>query len=128
MTRDEIIHAYSAYIACLNDQDWSNLHRYIANEVRYNGQLVGLTWYQSMLIGDFDAIPDLTFNVERFACDPPIMASRLAFDCTPRGLLFGIPVNGKQVQFTENVFYEFGGGRIVNVWSIIDKAGIAAQI
>jgi predicted ester cyclase len=128
LTREDIIQAYFSYIDCLNNQDWSNLHRYVAEEVAYNGEVIGLAGYRNMLIGDFEAIPDLSFNVARFACDPPVIASSLAFDCTPEGLLFGFPVNGKRVQFTENVFYAFTDGRILNVWSVIDKAAIGAQI
>ena len=43
-------------------------------------------------------------------------------------MLFGLPVNGRRVQFTENVFYEFLDGRIETVWSIIDKAAIESQL
>lgn len=128
MTRDDILRSYSEYIACLNSQDWSNLHRYVADGVTYNGTPVGLAGYRDMLIGDFEAIPDLSFKVSRLACDPPILASSLAFDCTPVGLLFELPVNGQRVRFTENVFYEFKDGRILDVWSVIDKAAIAAQL
>ena len=53
---------------------------------------------------------------------------RLRFDCTPKGLLFGLPVNGKKVQFAENVFYDFLDGQIADVWSIIDKAAIPSQL
>jgi predicted ester cyclase len=56
------------------------------------------------------------------------VASRLRFDCTPKGILFGLPVNGKRVSFTENVFYEFRDDRIEKVWSVIDKAAIASQL
>jgi predicted ester cyclase len=30
--------------------------------------------------------------------------------------------------FCENVFYEFREGKIDNVWSVIDKAAIEAQL
>tara|TARA_R110002020_G_scaffold124877_4_gene281990 strand:- start:1259 stop:1399 length:141 start_codon:yes stop_codon:yes gene_type:complete len=43
-------------------------------------------------------------------------------------MLFGLPVNGRRVAFTENVFYAVKHGRIETVWSIIDKAAIAAQL
>jgi len=43
-------------------------------------------------------------------------------------LLFGLPVNGKKVEFAENVFYDFLNGQIVSVWSIIDKAAILSQL
>ncbi|TIP52233.1 MAG: ester cyclase, partial [Mesorhizobium sp.] len=38
------------------------------------------------------------------------------------------PVHGKRVCFAENVFYEFHDRRIREVWSVIDKAAIQAQL
>ena len=81
-----------------------------------------------MLRRDFRAIPDLHFAIQFLVCEPPRVASRLRFDCTPIGMLFGLPVNGKRISFAENVFYELHDGRIGEVWSVIDKAGIEAQI
>ncbi len=74
------------------------------------------------------AIPDLHFDITLLICEPPHVASRLQFDCRPTGMLFGMAVNGRRVQFAENVFYEFLDRRIRNVWSVIDKAAIAAQL
>jgi predicted ester cyclase len=128
MSRIELSEIYRDYIHCLNNQDWHTLGEFIHKEVCYNGAYVGLTGYQSMLEGDFRAIPDLRFNIELLISDPPHIASRLHFDCTPTGMLFGLPVNGKRVQFMENVFYVFVGIRIENVWSIIDKTAIAEQL
>jgi predicted ester cyclase len=56
------------------------------------------------------------------------VASRLRFDCTPRGKFLGLDVNGRKVSFTENLFYAFRGEKIAQVWSIIDKAAIEAQL
>lgn len=128
MTRDELINIYRRYIDCLNRQDWDALNEFVHDNVRYNGASVGLAGYRSMLEGDFRAIPDLRFQIELLICDPPRIASRLHFDCTPIGALFELPVNGKRVQFEENVFYEFVGARIEKVWSIIDKTAIARQL
>lgn len=128
MTREEIIDAYLEYIECLNTQDWGKLQRHVAENVEYNGTVLGLDGYQEMLVADFRGIPDLSFNIAFLVCDPPIIASRLAFDCTPVGQLFGLPVNGKQVSFEENVFYEFREDKIRTVWSVIDKASVADQI
>lgn len=57
-----------------------------------------------------------------------MIASRLWFDCTPTGRLFGLPVKGQSVRFSENVFYECYNAKIRVVLSIIDKAAIAAQL
>jgi predicted ester cyclase len=119
---------YRGYIACLNRQDWPKLGRFVADEVRYNGRLIGLSGYRAMLERDFREIPDLQFNIDLLMSDPPHIASRLSFDCTPTGKFFGLDVNGKRVSFTENVFYEFRDDKVVQVWSVIDKAAIEAQL
>ena len=81
-----------------------------------------------MLERDFREIPDLYFAIQLLMSDPPYIASRLAFDCTPKASFLNLPVNGKRVSFTENVFYEFRGEKIAHVWSVIDKAAIEAQL
>jgi predicted ester cyclase len=43
-------------------------------------------------------------------------------------MFLGLHVNGKRVSFTENVFYEFRREKIWQVWSVIDKAAIEAQL
>lgn len=128
MSTSALAEIYRGYIDCLNNQDWPNLARFVDDEVRYNGEHVGLSGYRDMLVGDFEAIPDLSFTIDFIVADVPRLGSRLLFDCTPKGILFGLPVNGRRVAFTENVFYEFREGRIVEVWSVIDKAAIEAQL
>jgi predicted ester cyclase len=128
MTIAALSDVYRAYILCLNKQDWPNLGQFVGDDVNYNGQRVGLSGYREMLEKDFEAIPDLRFNIQILISDPPYIAIRLAFDCTPKGALFGLLVNGRRVSFTENVFYEFQGQKIEQVWSVIDKAAIEAQL
>ena len=128
MTKADLSDIYRGYIACLNRQDWVNLGQFVHEEVHYNGEQIGLSGYRAMLEGDFRAIPDLYFDIELLISEPPRVASRLRFDCTPKGILFGLPVNGRRVSFTENVFYEFRDERIERVWSVIDKAAIEAQL
>lgn len=119
---------YREYIDCLNRQDWPNLGRFVADDVRYNDAAIGLAGYREMLERDFAAIPDLRFEIRLLVAEPPRVASRLWFDCTPKGELFGLPVDGRRVQFAENVFYAFRERRIAAVWSVIDTAAVAAQI
>ncbi len=128
MTDAELAATYRDYIACLNAQDWPRLGQFVAHDAVHNGRAFGLAGYRAMLENDFREIPDLQFDVELVTCDPPNVAARLAFDCTPVGEFLGLPVNGKRIRFTENVFYEFRDGRIAQVWSVIDKAAIEAQL
>jgi predicted ester cyclase len=128
MTKEDLRDRYHGYLDCLNRQDWRHLGDYVAESVQRNGEALGLTGYRTMLEGDFTAIPDLFFKIDFLVSEPPYVAARLIFDCTPKGELFGLPVNGKHVVFTENVFYRFANGKIETVWSVIDQAAIAAQL
>ena len=126
--KSELADLYRQYISCLNRQDWTNLGLFVHEEVSRNGQILGLAGYRQMLENDFREIPDLHFHIELLVAEPPHVASRLAFDCTPRGEFLGWPVNGQRITFSENVFYAFRDGKIVNVWSAIDPSAIRAQL
>ncbi len=128
MTKEELADIYRAYIACLNRQDWTALGQFVADDAIHNGQPLGLSGYRGMLENDFSEIPDLCFDIQILTCDPPFVASRLAFNCSPKGRFFGLDIDGRKVSFSENVFYDFDGGKIRQVWSVIDKAAIEAQL
>ena len=128
MGEANLTEVYRDYIACLNQQDWSQLDRFVHDDVRRNGQRLGLSGYRKMLEKDFLEIPDLRFNIGLLIADPPHIASRLQFDCTPKGKFLGLDVRGKRVSFAENVFYEFRSEKIYQVWSIVDKTAIEAQL
>jgi predicted ester cyclase len=119
---------YRAYVDCLNRQAWDELGRFVDDEVEHNGRPLRLSGYREMLRRDFEAIPDLRFNIELLACSPPLVGARLAFRCSPMGTFLGLGINGRMVSFAENVFYEFKSSRIASVWSVIDKAAIEAQL
>jgi predicted ester cyclase len=128
MIKADLSSVYRDYIACLNNQDWPNLEKFVHDEVNYNGQRIGIVGYREMLERDFSEIPDLYFDIELLISDPPYIASRLRFQCMPKEKFLGLSVNGKRISFTENVFYEFRRERIAQVWSVIDKAAIEAQL
>lgn len=128
MDKTDLQQIYRGYIACLNRQDWPLLGQFVADDVVYNDKRTGLSGYREMLEKDFHEVPDLYFEIQLLVSEPPVIASRLRFDCTPRRTFLGLPVDGKKVSFTENVFYEFREGKIQQVWSIIDMAAIASQL
>ncbi|MGK9419425.1 ester cyclase [Pseudomonas cedrina] len=128
MTRDELADFYRGYIDCLNRQDWDRLGHFVHPNVTYNAEAVGLAGYRAMLERDFREIPDLVFRIQLLVADPPVIASRLNFNVTPRGEFFGLPVNGRRVMFDENVFYEVMEGKFAHVWSVIDKRAIEREL
>jgi predicted ester cyclase len=119
---------YSDYIACLNAQDWESLGHFVHPDVVHNARRLGLHGYRSMLEANYRDIPDLRFEIEFLVIEPPKLAARLAFNCTPTGEFLGLAVNGARISFAENVFYAVEDGRIREVWSVIDKEAIEAQL
>jgi predicted ester cyclase len=119
---------YHAYIDCLNRQDWDELGQYVDDDVEHNCRPLKLSGYRGMLEQDFEAIPDLRFNIQLLATTPPLIAARLAFRCSPKALFLGLKVNGRTVSFAENVFYQFKLSKIASVWSVVDRAAIEAQL
>jgi predicted ester cyclase len=128
MEKAGLIEIYRDYIACLNRQDWPRLGQFVDDAAIHNGRKLGLSGYIAMLQRDFDDIPDLSFKSSMVIADPPYVAARLDFACAPNGLFLGLPVNGRKVSFGENVIYAFRAEKIVQVWSVIDKTAIEAQL
>ena len=119
---------YHDYIACINSRRMENLYLFVDVDVVYNNRKIGLSGYTKMLEQNFAEIPDLKFTIQLLVCEKEYVASRLSFDCTPKGNFLGLPVNGRNIVFTENVFYQFHDRKIIEVWSVIDKAAIEAQL
>ncbi|AOI85857.1 MULTISPECIES: ester cyclase [Burkholderia] len=128
MTDTDLATRYRAYIDCLNRQDWTSLGEYVSDDVIHNDRPLGLAGYRAMLEQDFRDIPDLRFEIRLLVCEPPRVACRLRFACSPKGTFMGLAVDGRKVTFAENVFYEFHAGKIRQVWSVIDKAAIEKQL
>jgi predicted ester cyclase len=85
MIETDLSDVYRDYIACLNKQDWRKLEQLVHDVAYYNGQRIGILGYREMLEKDFYEIPDLYFDIQLLISDPPYIASRLKFDCTPKG-------------------------------------------
>ncbi|KAF0843235.1 putative ester cyclase [Methylovorus glucosotrophus] len=128
MDKYQLAAIYREYISCLNKQNWQELGRYVHSDVQRNGEKLGIEGYEAMLRKSYEDIPDLEYRIGILVAEPPIVATRLLFDCTPHGEPFGIPVNGKRISFSENVFYVFREEKIEKVWSVIDVGAIAAQL
>ena len=122
-----VTNLYKDYLDCLNNRTLQNLKQFVHEHVCYNGRAIGLSGYIEMLETNFIEIPDLYFDIQLLISDRDYIASRLNFNCTPKGSFLGIPINGKRITFSENVFYQFQEGKIAQVWSVIDKKAIEAQ-
>ena len=128
MNAIELSQIYEAYLDCLNAQAWDQLGDFVAEDATHNGRSFGLDGYRTMLIQDYRDIPDLRFVAEKIVCQPPTLAARLRFDCSPRGRFLGLIVDGRKVSFFEHVIYKFEHDKIREVWSILDKQAIEKSL
>lgn len=101
---------------------------FVDDDVIYNGESIRFAAYRDMRATNCRDIPDFEFVIGMVFAHEAHLASRLLFDCTPVGFFMGLPVNGRRVTFSENVFYGFDRGRIAEVWSVVDKAAIETQL
>ncbi|OBF34015.1 ester cyclase [Mycobacterium sp. ACS1612] len=127
MTSD-LLTVYRDYLACLNARRWDELGRFVADEVVHNGDPLGLSGYRAMLVADTDATPDLRYVPEILIADGDFVSCRLYFQCTPHNEFLGLESTGRRISFAEHVFYRFVDGRIAEVWSLIDRDAIRAQL
>jgi predicted ester cyclase len=128
MSAGDLLTVYRDYLRCLNDRQWDELGRFVADGVLYNGDLLGLSGYRAMLETDTDAIPDLRFIPEILIADDRVVSCRLFFQCTPQRSFLGFEPTGERISFAEHVFYRFEKGLIAEVWSLIDKEAVRRQI
>ncbi|MEN4904401.1 ester cyclase [Luteimonas sp. TWI1437] len=119
---------YRDYIACLNARDWVRLGQFAHDDGRHDDGPLGLDGDRAMLENDLAQIPDLHFEIERLIADPRQVACRHRFDVTSRGEFLGLPVNGRRITFCEHALCAFRDQKIHEVWSIIDKAAVEAQL
>lgn len=119
---------YRAYLDCLNARRFEALDAFVAARVVHNGRAMSWRDYGAMIAGDVALIPDLRFVIADLLADDTRIAARLLFDCTPVGDFLGLPTAGRRIRFAEHVFYALDGGKITEVWSLLDRAAIAAQV
>ncbi|AKZ65513.1 ester cyclase [Herbaspirillum hiltneri N3] len=119
---------YKQYIACLNARAWNELGEFVAADVIHNGRPLGLGGYRAMLEENVRDIPDLYFNADLVVANESHIASRLRFSCTPVREILGVPVNGRHIVFHEHAFYTLRAGKIIEVFSVIDKMAVEAQV
>jgi predicted ester cyclase len=87
----------------LNERRWDELGRFVAEEVQYNGERLGLSGYRAMLEADTFAIPDLQFVPEILLADDHFVSCRLFFGCRPQHAFLGFEPTGERISFPEHV-------------------------
>ena len=129
MTETALFDLYRDYIACLNRQDWPNLGEFAHDDVRHNGRPLGLAGYRAMLERDFAEVPDLRFSIELMVCEPSLRREPAQIRLPAEGSV-PRPAGERQAGHVrrERLLSIPESARIEQVWSVIDKAAIEAQL
>jgi predicted ester cyclase len=95
--------------------------------------VIASNWLRSTVVvriytQQLSPVPDVYFEVRTLIASPPLVASRLVFNCAPADRFLGLPVRGKRISYSENAFYLFDGEKIGQIWSVMDKMAIEAQL
>jgi len=101
MAIETLRRVHGDYLHCLNRQAWDELGQFVDENVRHDERPFGLAGYRNMLLDDFKTVPDLHFQATKIVCEPPLLMARLEFRASPIGSFVGLPVNGREISFTE---------------------------
>jgi predicted ester cyclase len=74
------------------------------------------------------AFPDLRAVATHLVAEGDHVAARLEVSATHSGDFFGIRATGRRIQYEEQVFVRFAGGRIVEHWAVADGLSILQQL
>ena len=128
VTEVELEAHYRRYISCLNNRRLDELDEFVHEELTYNGEPETRADYRARIAGSVAAIPDLYFDVQLLVVGGDQVGCRLFFNCTPQSEWLGLRPNGGSISFSEHVFYKFRGGKIYEVWSLLDVPSIVEQL
>jgi predicted ester cyclase len=119
---------YRQYLTHLDERRFDALDAFVHDELTYNGRPMTRQQYADHIAASTDAAPDLRFVAELLVVQGDLVASRLAFDCTPVATFLGRQPTGRRVRFAEHVLYHFEDGRIRQVWSLLDEGAVTDQM
>ena len=92
------------------------------------GTVRGVEAYREMFGAFLAAFPDYDETIHDVVAEGDLLASRVTFGGTHRGEMFGIPATGAAVAAQGMAFLRFAHGRIVELWTQADLAGLLAQL
>ncbi|RYO97819.1 hypothetical protein DL765_011056 [Monosporascus sp. GIB2] len=122
---------YREYIDCINKRTMeSKLPIFCHPQVVHNNKALALDNYRQLMQDAITAIPDINFGVHTLIADEEAqrVAVRLEFTGTPVKAIRDVQPTGRPVHFAEHVTYQFRGGKIARVWSLVDWVSYREQI
>jgi steroid delta-isomerase-like uncharacterized protein len=88
----------------------------------------GLDYLKTRARSLLSAFPDVKFVVESVVQEDDIVAARVTLEGTHRADFAGIPATGKRMKVYDFAMYRIAGGKITDVWSLVDVQTMRDQL
>ena len=132
---DSVPFPYARYTEQVwNSHDPEALAQFVAADARVHSMTpgvlagAGLDYLKGRAQSLFNAFPDVHFEIEDIVQQDDRLAARVTLQGTQRGEFAGIPATGKRMKVYDFATYRIVGGKITDVWSLIDMQGLRDQL
>ncbi len=116
----------------LNGQDFTNVRRVLADEVPYHLEGETLTinaaWLEAEMVRWHTGLPDFRFDVHSITADDHVAAVRATLRGTQTGPWGEQQATGRSIAVEHAFFLRFEDGVIVELWEIVDRSTLHAQM
>jgi steroid delta-isomerase-like uncharacterized protein len=132
---DSVPFPYARYTEQVwNSHDPEALAQFVAADAKVHSMTpgvlagAGLDYLKGRAQSLFNAFPDVHFEIEDIVQQDDRLAARVTLQGTQRGEFAGIPATGKRMKVYDFATYRIVGGKITDVWSLIDMQGLRDQL
>ena len=132
---DSVPFPYARYTGQVwNSHDPEALAQFVAADAKVHSMTpgvlagAGLDYLKGRAQSLFNAFPDVHFEIEDIVQQDDRLAARVTLQGTQRGEFAGIPATGKRMKVYDFATYRIVGGKITDVWSLIDMQGLRDQL
>lgn len=126
---------YKGYIeAVYNAHDPSALDRYFQSSVVVHSVAPdvpdgnGIDYLKDLAKNLIAAFPDVHLSVEDVVQEGDRLSARVVLEGTHKGEFLGIAPTGRKVKVANFAMYRLEGGKIAEVWSLVDIAQLRIQL
>jgi len=84
--------------------------------------------FRELVLATRKAFPDVSVKVQDVVADGDFVVFHDSVTATSRGEFFGVPPNGKRLDWTEIHFLRLANGKIIEHWTNFDQVRILQQL
>jgi steroid delta-isomerase-like uncharacterized protein len=102
--------------------------RYVNHNIPVPGIPGTKAGFRDLVLATRKAFPDVQVHVEHVVAEDDFVVFHDRVTATSRDAFFGVPANGKRLEWTEIHFLRCADGKIVEHWTNFDQVSILRQL